>query len=76
MDALYGYAARGCEGPDQLAEDIIQETWLRAVREWPCFGVPDDPLAWLATVGALMFPRATRTEADASRFEGEAHCRA
>jgi RNA polymerase sigma factor (sigma-70 family) len=33
-----------------LAEDIAQETWLRAVREWRRRGIPAKPAAWLTTV--------------------------
>jgi hypothetical protein len=34
IDALYGYASRRCGGNRSLAEDVTQEVWLRAVREW------------------------------------------
>jgi RNA polymerase sigma-70 factor (ECF subfamily) len=50
IDALYGYASRKCGGDRQLAEDVTQETWLRAVREWRRSGVPRTPLAWLTVV--------------------------
>ncbi|HVH39136.1 MAG TPA: sigma-70 family RNA polymerase sigma factor [Gemmatimonadaceae bacterium] len=50
IDALYGYASRKCGGQRQLAEDVTQEAWLRAVREWRRTGVPEKPLAWLTTV--------------------------
>lgn len=50
IDALYGYVSRNCCGDRQLAEDVTQETWLRAVREWRRHGPPDKPLAWLITV--------------------------
>jgi RNA polymerase sigma-70 factor (ECF subfamily) len=50
VDALYGYASRKCGGERQLAEDVTQETWLRAVREWRRGGVPENPMAWLTTV--------------------------
>ena len=50
VDALYGYASRKCGGELELAEDVTQEVWLRAVREWPRTGAPDNPLAWLTTV--------------------------
>lgn len=47
---LYAYVARRC-GPDRgLAEDVTQETWLRAVSTWRNGTVPDHPLAWLKTV--------------------------
>lgn len=48
--ALYGYVSRKCGGERTLAEDVTQETWLRAVREWRRKGVPDQPIAWLTTV--------------------------
>ena len=50
IDALYAYVSRGCFGDRTLAEDVTQETWLRAVREWRRKGPPDKPLAWLITV--------------------------
>lgn len=50
IDALYGYVSRTCGGDRTLAEDVTQETWLRAVREWRRKGPPDQPLAWLITV--------------------------
>lgn len=50
IDALYAYVSR-CSGGDRtLAEDVTQETWLRAVRDWRRRGPPDRPLAWLTTV--------------------------
>lgn len=48
--ALYGFVSRRCGGERQLAEDITQETWLRAVREWHRTGLPESPIAWLTTV--------------------------
>ena len=50
IDPLYGYVSRTCGGDRALAEDITQETWLRAVREWREHGAPDRPIAWLMTV--------------------------
>jgi RNA polymerase sigma factor (sigma-70 family) len=50
LDALYGYVSRRCGGVRQQAEDVTQEAWLRAVREWQRSGLPDNPLAWLTTV--------------------------
>jgi len=47
---LYAYVSRRC-GPDRgLAEDVTQETWLRAVVAWKKNGLPENPLAWLRTV--------------------------
>ena len=50
IDALYRYVSRNCGGDRTLAEDVTQETWLRAVREWRKKGPPDQPIAWLTTV--------------------------
>lgn len=47
---LYGFVSTLSNSERQLSEDITQETWLRAVREWQRQGVPDHPLAWLRTV--------------------------
>lgn len=47
---LYGYVSRRTGGDRALSEDVTQEAWLRAVREWRRAGVPDRPLAWLRTV--------------------------
>src|SRR5438552_10819150 len=31
----------------QLAEDVVQESLIRALRTWPYTGVPKNPAAWL-----------------------------
>ena len=33
-----------------LAEDVVQEALVVALRRWPFTGVPDDPAAWLVQV--------------------------
>ncbi len=50
IEPLYAYVSRACYGDRTLAEDVTQEAWLRAVREWRRKGPPDRPLAWLTTV--------------------------
>lgn len=50
IDQLYRYVFRNSCGDRGLAEDVTQEAWLRAVREWRRKGPPDEPLAWLTTV--------------------------
>jgi RNA polymerase sigma-70 factor (ECF subfamily) len=47
---LYGYASRRCGGQRELAEDVTQETWVRALRHWRQHGAPPNPLAWLTIV--------------------------
>jgi len=34
----------------ELAEDVVQEAMLRALRRWPFEGIPERPAAWLHTV--------------------------
>ena len=33
-----------------LAEDMLQEAFITAARDWPVNGMPDNPTAWLVTV--------------------------
>jgi RNA polymerase sigma factor (sigma-70 family) len=51
IDDLYDFVARRCGGDRGLAEDITQETWLRAVDAWRQ-GLPERPGAWLTRVAA------------------------
>lgn len=64
IDALYGYASRRCGGQRELAEDVTQEAWLRAVREWRTKGVPRVPLAWLTTVARNLILNHLRRDED------------
>src|SRR4051812_36309822 len=47
---LYRYVSRRCGGQRELAEDVTQEAWLRAIREWNRKGLPPNPIGWLTTV--------------------------
>lgn len=47
---LYRFVSLRCGGDPSLAEDVTQETWLRAVKAWRDQGLPDSPIAWLKTV--------------------------
>src|SRR5690606_25454430 len=31
----------------QLAEDVVQEALLKALKTWPYYGIPENPAAWL-----------------------------
>ena len=47
---LYAFVSRRVGGDTGLAEDLVQETWMRALAAWPTKGMPDEPLAWLMRV--------------------------
>jgi len=47
---LFGYLAKRTGGDRALTEDIVQESYLRALDHWKRKTVPDTPLAWLKRV--------------------------
>jgi RNA polymerase sigma-70 factor (ECF subfamily) len=47
---LYGYMAKRTGGIRELTEDIMQESYLRALDNWNRKTLPDSPLAWLKRV--------------------------
>jgi DNA-directed RNA polymerase specialized sigma24 family protein len=47
---LYTYVSRRVGGDASLAEDLVQDTWMRAIDNWPARGIPAEPLAWLMRV--------------------------
>lgn len=47
---LYRYTAKRTGGDRALTEDIVQESFLRAVTSWKTAAPPDAPLAWLQRV--------------------------
>ena len=47
---LYGYMAKRTGGNQALTEDIVQESYLRALDNWKLKTAPDSPLAWLKRV--------------------------
>jgi RNA polymerase sigma-70 factor (ECF subfamily) len=47
---LYAYVSRRVGGDRSLAEDLVQEAWMRALDNWSAKGVPNEPLAWLIRV--------------------------
>ena len=72
---LYGSVAGWTGGDQVLAEDIVQETFLRAVKTWPAKGVPDNPIAWLRTVARnawISAGRVRRPEPQARQRRGQA----
>ncbi len=47
---IYAYVSRRTAGDRGLTEDIVQETWLRAVATWQKRGLPKNSSAWLYKV--------------------------
>lgn len=50
VSPLYAYVSRRVGGDASLAEDLVQDTWMRAINSWPANGIPREPLAWLIRV--------------------------
>lgn len=73
---LYGYVSRRVGGDRSLAEDLVQDAWMRALDAWPRGGVPDEPLAWLTRVAhnclVSHFRRAMPGTVDAASIDLEA----
>lgn len=72
---LYRFVSRRVGGDASLAEDLVQDTWMRALDSWPARGVPDEPLAWLVRVArnSLIdhFRRVTPQLVDPARLDLE-----
>jgi RNA polymerase sigma-70 factor (ECF subfamily) len=70
---LYAFVSRRVGGDRALAEDIVQEAWLRAVDHWPHRGTPDHPRAWLIHVARNLlvshFRRRRPTSVDPAELE-------
>jgi len=65
---LYGYLAKRTGGNRALTEDIVQESYLRALDSWKNRAVPDAPLAWLKQVARnilIDYLRRRKWDADA-----------
>ena len=65
---LYGYLAKRTGGNRALTEDIVQESYLRALDSWKHKAVPDAPLAWLKQVARnilIDYLRRKKWDADA-----------
>jgi RNA polymerase sigma-70 factor (ECF subfamily) len=50
LHPLYGYICRRAGGDRELSEDIVQETYLRALSVWLQRELPQNPIAWLKRV--------------------------
>lgn len=47
---LYGYVSKRTGGIRELTEDIVQESYLRALNNWNRKSLPESPQAWLQRV--------------------------
>jgi RNA polymerase sigma-70 factor (ECF subfamily) len=47
---LYAFVSRRVGGDTGLAEDLVQDVWMRALDDWARKGLPREPLAWLLRV--------------------------
>ena len=56
LDAVYRFALRLCGAPDQ-AEDLVQETFLRAFRSWNQYTKGTAAKSWLFTIGRNVYLR-------------------
>jgi len=54
------------------AEDAVQEALLAAAQQWPAYGRPDDPLAWLIRVASRRWLDERRAAVSRQRREHEA----
>ena len=54
------------------AEDAVQEALLAAAQQWPAYGRPDDPLAWLIRVASRRWLDERRAALSRRRREQEA----
>jgi RNA polymerase sigma-70 factor (ECF subfamily) len=57
LDAVYRFALRLTAGSSAEAEDIAQETFLRAYRHWHTFERGTSARAWLFTIARNVFLR-------------------
>lgn len=60
LPELYAFVSRRVGGDRDAAEDVTQETWLRAVQAWQRDGLPKEPIAWLKTVARRLIANAAR----------------
>jgi len=65
-DHIYGLGLRLCDDPDK-AEDLVQETFLRALKSWPSFDGRSKPSTWLYTIASRACQRMERRRAGEPR---------
>lgn len=50
VQPLFDFVSRRSGNNRDLAEDVTQETFLRAVTQWRAGSIPNNPIAWLQCV--------------------------
>lgn len=65
-DRIYHLGLRLCDQSD-FADDLVQETFLRAAQNWGQFEERSDPLTWLYTIAARACHRLQRRRAGEPR---------
>lgn len=63
LDAVYRYALRLTAGSQAEAEDIVQDTFLRAYRHWHTYQRGTSARAWLFTITRNVFLRSRERQA-------------
>jgi RNA polymerase sigma-70 factor (ECF subfamily) len=75
LDSVYRYARSLCHDSDD-AEDIVQETFLRAFRSWHSFQPGSDCRRWLFAICRNAFLRALRCDHRERRLPADGSIRA
>lgn len=70
---LFRCVSRRVGADRTLAEDLVQETWLRALESWRTKGLPADPGAWLRTAAFNLTRNHFRRVAPTQLDETHAH---
>ncbi len=74
LDAVFRFAIRLCAGQTDEAEDVVQDTYLRAYRAWATYERGTNCRSWLFTICRNVFLRrresaGRRPETPMSHFE-------
>lgn len=75
MDAVYRFALRLSQGRESEADDLVQETFLRAYRSWHTYERGTECRSWLFTICRNHFlksvGRGRRQEVSANQLEAD-----
>lgn len=76
MEAVYRFALRLCRGREAEAEDLVQDTFVRAYRSWESYQPGTNCRSWLFTICRNQFlrqeeRRGRRSEIPASEFDAD-----